>query len=166
MKTCTKCGVPQPLSAFHTHSRSPDKLSYWCKKCASGSATAWRKNNPERFRSTRAAWNAKPESKAYNKDWREKNKDREIWYQRKYMYGITRLEFDAMMDSQGGVCLLCGLPFGNRRGQSPAVDHDHVTKRVRGVLHGNCNRGLGFFRDDPQLLDAARFYLKWYGGKR
>lgn len=166
MKTCTKCGVQRLLSDFHKHSGSPDRLSYWCKKCVLEHAVTWRKNNSERFRATRRAWNARPESKVRHRAWVAENKDRQVGYQRKYKYGITTAEFDTMMASQNNTCLLCGLPFGSTKGQSPAVDHDHDTGAIRGILHGNCNRGLGFFRDDPQLLDAARFYLKWHGGKR
>jgi hypothetical protein len=50
-------------------------------------------------------------------------------------------------------CVICG-------DSSPlVVDHDHVTGQIRGVLCNHCNRGLGHFRDDPQLLEFARMYL-------
>ncbi|MGH2776528.1 MAG: endonuclease VII domain-containing protein [Actinomycetota bacterium] len=55
---------------------------------------------------------------------------------------------------QGGVCALCGT------GKPEHVDHDHQTKRVRGILCFNCNRGLGKFGDDVELMNRAVQYLE------
>jgi hypothetical protein len=50
-------------------------------------------------------------------------------------------------------CVICGSE------ESLVVDHCHKTNTIRGMLCNHCNRGLGHFRDDPDLLEFARIYL-------
>ena len=54
-------------------------------------------------------------------------------------------------------CAICGDLPGTRR---HSLDHCHVSGRMRGVLCNHCNSGLGFFRDDPRILQLAIDYLK------
>lgn len=60
---------------------------------------------------------------------------------------------------QDGRCAICRHEFrtGTRRGVH--VDHDHETRRVRGLLCGPCNTALGGLKDDPSRLAAAARYL-------
>lgn len=41
-----------------------------------------------------------------------------------------------------------------------AIDHDHLTGKIRGMLCDACNKGLGLFKDSPELLEKAATYLK------
>ena len=72
-------------------------------------------------------------------------------------YGLTKRELDFLL-AQHEVCAICRTNAWGLKG--PQVDHDHVTSRVRGVLCGNCNQGLGRFADDPARLRAAAEYLE------
>ena len=81
-------------------------------------------------------------------------------YNRRYKYGLTTEQFDALLAGQGGVCAICGTLEWMGRGNAPHTDHDHATGRVRGVLCGNCNNGIGMFGDDPARLRAAADYLE------
>jgi hypothetical protein len=54
------------------------------------------------------------------------------------------------------ICDLCGR---DNRGKRLALDHCHVTGKLRGLLCDSCNVGLGQFRDDPHTLWLARKYL-------
>lgn len=42
------------------------------------------------------------------------------------------------------------------------VDHNHETKKVRGLLCTNCNAGLGMFKDSIEKLELAIDYLNHY----
>ena len=69
-----------------------------------------------------------------------------------------------MESQQGGVCAICKKPekskWNTEQPMLLAVDHDHETGRVRGLLCNNCNTGLGKFMDDPDLLSSAIEYLR------
>lgn len=65
-------------------------------------------------------------------------------------HGLTIGEARALRE--GRTCEICNGP-------GEAVDHDHDTGSVRGVLCHNCNRGIGHFEDNPELLAAAIDYL-------
>ena len=78
-------------------------------------------------------------------------------YRLKTQYNLTLEDYEAMHEAQGGGCAICGE--AEDTGRLLAVDHDHETGLVRGLLCTRCNTGLGLFRDNPDLLDAAREYL-------
>lgn len=77
---------------------------------------------------------------------------------------IRRKEMDEAVSTQGGVCAICGHPpVGRGGGGSLCFDHDHATGRLRGLLCGFCNIGLGGFQDSVGSLQAAIEYLLKYG---
>lgn len=72
-------------------------------------------------------------------------------------FGMAPEDYWEMFDRQGGLCAICRNQPDWRR---LAVDHDHVTGAVRGLLCSQCNTGLGFFKDDPELVQVALCYLR------
>lgn len=74
----------------------------------------------------------------------------------KRRYGVDAVDVEWMILQQGGKCAVCK--------EKPAkhVDHDHESKRVRGILCFNCNRGLGYFKDDWELMCRAADYLELF----
>lgn len=71
-------------------------------------------------------------------------------------YGITSEEYQALYEAQGGVCWICQRAKGLSK--KLAVDHDHATGYVRGLLCTTCNKFLGHIRDD----DAAGLRIMNY----
>lgn len=65
------------------------------------------------------------------------------------LYGITGDDYARMLAEQDGKCFLCGKRSRRKR---LSVDHDHETKRVRGLLCQRCNRALGVFEWSTDVL--------------
>jgi hypothetical protein len=80
---------------------------------------------------------------------------------RAWKYGVTLEQFDQLFENQEGLCGICSRLM-QKRGDRPfvaCVDHDHVTGKVRGLLCGFCNVGLGHFKDSPTILRNAVGYV-------
>lgn len=85
-------------------------------------------------------------------------KYRETNYNKVYAnkYSISELEVKTLLEKE--VCDICGkYPSDKRR---HAIDHCHTTNTVRGLLCDTCNKGLGLFYDNPELLQKAIDYLR------
>jgi hypothetical protein len=80
-------------------------------------------------------------------------------HKRKAAFGLTPDMFEHLLRRQAGGCAICrGLPRAKRR--ALAVDHEHRTRRIRGLLCENCNRAVGLFDDDPVRIATAVEYLR------
>jgi len=76
-------------------------------------------------------------------------------------YGITLNEYNARLITQDNKCPICSKQFldGSFGPDSPVVDHCHKHGHVRGIICNECNRGLGYFRDNIMALTNAAQYL-------
>jgi hypothetical protein len=84
-------------------------------------------------------------------------------------YGITFEQLQNILTLQNNKCLICLnevkmfiFDFTNgdkRESHFGVIDHCHKTKNIRGILCDTCNKGLGFFKDDINLLNSAIKYL-------
>jgi hypothetical protein len=107
--------------------------------------------------------------RAAAKRWRERNpdlvrrKDREHYLRKAYDMSID--DYERLLRAQGGRCAVCGtqdpvLPRGSSSsGLTFAIDHDHQTGQIRGLLCTPCNLGIGNLGDDPERLRRAAAYL-------
>jgi hypothetical protein len=74
-------------------------------------------------------------------------------------YDLTLEQFSQMVVDQHGQCAICGRTPSLLR-----VDHDHTTNKVRALLCGACNRGIGLLQEDSVVLRAAMKYLEEHDG--
>ena len=138
---CSKCGRRKDESAFPP-SRGAGFVTRrrQCKACKKAQFDAWAAENPEHWKTR------DPEKHRQNnqKHWRSKG--------RANRYGVTQEAIEDQEALQKGRCAICGDDV------SLHVDHDADTGKVRGLLCGPCNRGIGMLKHDPDILmDAARY---------
>jgi hypothetical protein len=104
-----------------------------------------------------------------NKSWRESNENKVQQYRAKDQWtlkkrcsrhGITEEEFWSIYQEQDGCCPVCDKEI---QAEESAVDHNHVTGEVRGILCKKCNRALGLLGDSPSTMLRASNYLSSRG---
>lgn len=71
------------------------------------------------------------------------------------IFNLTPDEYDQILEYQGGVCAICGRP--PKPGKRLAVDHDHATGHVRGLLDFVCNRRVLGARSADILVKTAAY---------
>jgi hypothetical protein len=139
-KLCKSCGENKPASAFAMRkSGRVGHLVAHCKLCNSAKQSARKKRDPS----------------IYERIERPSKLKRQ--------YGITVDEYDRLLESQDGKCAICASDSPGKRTKHFHVDHCHKTGSVRGLLCHKCNRAIGLFDDNPNLLTQASAYLK-HGG--
>lgn len=138
-KICPRCKLTKAVSEFQKNKCAKDGYQYHCKVC-------------------RKVYDNAEVKQKYNRNrYHVKNDSYRDWaYQRHF--GISLIEYNLMLEQQEGVCKICGKVC--KTGQRLAVDHCHTTKNVRGLLCMECNRGLGAFKDNVDLLQKAIYYLE------
>lgn len=80
-----------------------------------------------------------------------------VFYQKKNKYNLNKEEYLKLYTDQNNKCKICGESFDNIKA---CVDHSHTTGLVRGLLCSKCNKGLGFFNDNIEILKKAIDYLQ------
>lgn len=148
IKTCSECGEAKDISQFYIQRRKGQKPYPYarCKAC---------------FNRVQAVGYVETKGKRYalKKADKKKNPEKFDGWNRAHLlrkYGLTSEDYNKILEKQNGCCAVClRPPLGKRL----AVDHDHSTLRVRGLLCAPCNRALGFFRGEVASLQRAISYL-------
>lgn len=105
----------------------------------------WRRNNPEKAKAmARRKWLTCKQTGA----WRNTHL--------KTHFKITQADYDKLNTKQGGLCAICQKQC--KSGRRLAVDHNHETEEIRGLLCMSCNRALGWIENEA-WYDLARVYI-------
>ncbi len=87
--------------------------------------------------------------------WNAENKESVRWQKLYKKYGVSKNEYEKMYSDQKGECAICKKHYNVL-----TVDHNHVNKKVRGLLCGKCNMSIGLLNDSSEILKNALKYLK------
>jgi len=121
-------------------------------------------NNSQKYCSSKCRDKRRNKNKI-NQTKDERDAYRKDWHLRKH-YSITLKEFEERWKKCGQKCSICDreltLPIKSKGQKSSCVviDHNHKTNKMRGLLCSKCNKGLGLFNDDYNLLQKALEYIK------
>jgi hypothetical protein len=135
IKQCSRCHQSKPVREFGKRERLLGGYRSACKDC----------------------------ERPYNRQYNQSAVGREVQRRSKLKatYGITPEQYAALLKKQGGRCALCKRRPGQRK---LAVDHDHISGKVRGLLCIGCNTGLGALQDDPTLIRLGAKYVESHRG--
>ena len=152
-KYCLWCKKIKPRSAFSLRMSAGRKYSEaYCKLCKKHATEKWREDNPE----AHAEIKKSVREKGY---WKRKGPRWEDHLRRSF--GITAEDYNRTLEFQGGVCAICEEPPKKRR---LAVDHDHKTGEIRGLLCWRCNHTLGSLergRDPEWLVEVMNKIIEY-----
>lgn len=154
-KICAKCKEEKALQEFNKSNQTSDGLSRHCKFCIKTYFKEYYKKNKRKIDKKNLNWAKENKDKMseFGKRHFKKNFNKIKSKRIKYRYNITIEEYSKMLEEQDYQCKIC------KEIKALCIDHDHKTGKVRGLLCGKCNRGIGFFNDNIKSLHNAIDYL-------
>ncbi len=132
-KRCSKCKVEKTLTEFYPSKYTKNGCRSCCKSCS--------KKDNDRTSEARRGWHMKKR------------------------YSLTLKGYNEKLKQQNYSCAICGKKekVKDRRTKNPislAVDHNHKTKFIRGLLCNFCNRCLlRHLRDNKNRAIGLVIYL-------
>jgi len=153
----------------------------WCKSCEYEQRKIWGKANPDKVKENNSTYrkanlellkrkkntwydanaeHVKAKAKARIKADPEKYRNHQLTRK----YGLTVEQFEKMLEQQNGSCAICKRHKSNFN-RNLDTDHCHKTGIVRGILCSTCNKMLGMFKDDPEVLRSGAEYLEAFHAK-
>lgn len=151
MKQCSMCKESKPLDSFYKGKSYKDGFFNYCIKCNKERSKTYRKLYPE---------------KGYNqcKKYRQEHPEKQRQFDLKRKFNITIDKYNMLLIEQNNLCAICSksetiLDKKTNQPRALAVDHCHLTGKIRGLLCAKCNTALGLLSDDLNTIDKAKEYL-------
>jgi hypothetical protein len=143
--SCPNCNVVRLARSDVVKKALKERNEFWCLPCRNKT----RVHKPRKYVGTK-----EERIKQASKNWRVKNPEKVLDKRYKERYGISLVEYQAMLDKQKNRCAICDIE------EKLVVDHNHKTNEVRGLLCHGCNCAIGLLKDDSTILQNAITYLK------
>lgn len=143
MKQCTNCGETKEFSLFTKSKNGKYGYKSQCKACVA-------QTKKEKYRTIKEAGLYDPAA----------NKNSML----KKLYGIGIDEYNSMLEMQKHKCAICSTHIDVFI-RKLAVDHDHKTGVVRGLLCHHCNTAIGLLKEDSNLIRKAASYIEHHNIK-
>lgn len=144
LKYCPCCEKVLDILDFYKNKASRDGLDSHCIEC---------KKIMSRLQTE------KSKHKTHLRYLKRKEEQKNKKLQKKY--GISLNKYNEMLVSQNYKCEICEATV-EENGKLLAVDHSHVTNKVRGLLCNNCNVAIGFIKDDKEKAIKLAKYIEKY----
>src|SRR5229473_7496563 len=148
-------------AAKRYHQRNKEKIAAQGK--------VYREANADVLRAKRKAKWSTPEAKAKRKELDEafflKHPEKRRQYHLRAKFRMIPSEYAKLITEQNGLCAICREPERAKQNgvvRNLAIDHDHDTGKLRGLLCSDCNRSIGMMMDNPERLESAARYLRRY----
>ena len=115
----------------------------------------WRGKNSGEHRQKNREWYYRNRERALatSRRWKNQNRERVKAARRLKDYGLTPEKYAELFARQQGLCAIC------KRASVQAVDHNHSTGEVRGLLCHRCNHAIGLFEERLESFASAIQYL-------
>jgi len=146
-KVCASCKKELSIESFRvlTTARDVGRYRHMCRDC----------------------------ERIYSREYAEQHEEEQFDSNLKRKYGITSVDYEVLFTIQKGLCAICRKPEKRRgsggkvglRGPKTdkirrlAVDHDHTTGQVRGLVCHDCNVTMGFLDESPERIGQILHYM-------
>lgn len=186
-KQCFDCKEVKLYSEFNRNHKTKDKLTCYCKSCTKKSRDKMVASREQISKEDAKVFHQQliDEGSLYQcSTCKEKKGAGHFYYKRdigqvrlstsqckectrdqvRYRkFGLDSGDVYAMLSEQDFKCKICGIDYEQWRedtGRDFHIDHCHTTNVIRGFICGHCNRGLGAFLDDVEIMKSAIRYLE------